>query len=260
MQITPTLIDIASFFLIYKLAADNSQVCYGHNVSQERVYLSPLDLGHLALRRGKELVLCFLEKDKSVNPSKCTFLSFKLFLENLLPDHDFPDLEDEPDMSSRDTWIIWATRADFQPVELKDLASVNHFVPVWHRSQIPQNDNGQDDFEVVMKAAMIKHSKQKQSLEGQIKDIQEKNHTDEEDEAKMASLMDQLDLLQKEVDARELFKSYGCHFHSVEADGNCGLWTVLALLGGLRETPHGDVYIKDENKMLELREDNLCVW
>ena len=179
------------------------------------------------------MVLCWDDNDEGLLP-----LSRRL---NALTGFDFGS-DQPPDLSKSSTWIIAWTRADYQKGPFQ---SLNHALPMFHRKQLP------DDFDRLTESMMSKFDQRVKKIRMQLSLCEDEV---DEDVFIKASLEDTLLTLEKkrlffrDMIDRDLMPV------DVPGDGNCCIWSIIALQAG----PFVSTSVTCNKKVLEKRKEPWC--
>ena len=192
---------------------------YAALVRKDAVYLGLLDLSMLAKNCGRMDVVLLYWDNTEPKQLQCLADIFNKILdeESWMPD-EFPQPGDK-------TWYFVPCRADWRPGRFHTL---NHWVPAWHKDQL-----GQAQFDLRKAHAMAEVSSKQLGIMKQLAELSEKQTDNEEEADADAALLNSLMAEQAELEALEAFLqgvySFDLSPELVPADGNCLLWSILAL-------------------------------
>lgn len=202
----------------------------------------------LALNRNKDLVFTFVNEEKG--DQEVVGMSFGQLVEDYLPGITRADDSSlQPHFGSTDTWLVRVGRYDNKPVSLATFTSMNHFEPAFHREQI-----GEANLTTGFTNSLSVISKELADIERSQKKLKDKKQLF--NKAQWESLETSKRELQEEDAARKLFINYDVLTKRVPGDGDCGLWTFLALERGPGFDVDGFFSDSDNQKLIaDLRQD-----
>ena len=214
-------------------------------MERDAYYVGLLDMVLLALNRNKDIIFCFVRQEEASEHPEVVGLSLGQLLTDHLPDIIIDDVVLEPDVSSKDTWFVRVTRSDSKPISLATFTTMNHFEPAWHQTQILKSEweAGIADCSHRMSEESAKISKALEKLKGK---------TSEYAKDRVLSLTGSEQDLQNDQMARTLFHEQEILPRCVPGDGNCGLWTFLALEHG---PGFAEALFDQQDKVAALRQD-----
>lgn len=191
------------------------KVAYSQRVGKRGFYLGIADLALLVAHRDVALHLIYYDDDFEDLPR---MKSLTDILSELLPDSmDLaPDALMNPPKSSRQ-WCVAACRGDYVRA---DFRALNHFVPLFQQEAM-----GEDLWMNVAGGALKRVDKQINQCQSQAGEF--------DDEDMVSSMMDHVGRLQNKRDFINTMHQSGVHPVLVPGDGDCGLWTLLNLEGGV---------------------------
>lgn len=188
---------------------------YAETVATPGFYVGLLDLALLARVRKKQLMFLHYDNDPEWSGRLLTLWQV---LEAMFPDADVATSEEPPSLSSSDTWCIACVMANYERGSFQQL---NHFEPLYPLQQVGQ--------ELWDRLAPVCASK----LANKIKKCGDALPAEDESEDEFsASAREYLEQLKRQQVFTQLMHQMSFHPAPVPADGNCGLWTLLALEGG----------------------------
>ena len=212
-------------------------------VALDGTYISLLDLLLLASARDKELV-CLLFDDRE----KVECRSLRHILEEI-KNVKIEDMKESPDLSSPNTWIIIGCKANF---ERGSVIHLNHFLPGWHKAQLGKDR--QLSLLGSMKEIMVREAKLVR--EAADLDVQEKDG--KLDSLMLETLRNDLEMrkadLQREDTTKKVIQELSIVCKDVPGDGNCGLWTILALQNN--DIPKNCFFTAQQKDVKSLREES----
>ena len=207
------------------MATPPAEAKYASLVEKNGFYVSLLDLMLLALSRNKAIAVAYFGDEGDAQKVRVRCLRDTLESLTNCDYHDVP----AADPSSKDTWIFVGCTADFSST---DLMAMNHFVPAWHRKQLP------DEFDSKCNTLANLCQEAISGKEKEAAELADKETDDEEEgEVQLLSVLDEIRLLEKHLAAADLLGQHDLLPKFVPADGNCGLWSLLELQRGLAEGP-----------------------
>ena len=217
---------------------------YGQLISRDAEYLSLPDLALLSHHVGKKAVVAFFDEP---GPPRLQCLTALLQRMCGQPECAMPDF------GCSDTWFYVACRLDWKRAGLMTL---NHFIPAWHRDQLDH------DWEVARLTLVSRHRNREATLSASIVkalDVLQNAEEDEQEEAEanLFSLMDEKTQLRNEVEAVNQMFQVGLIPKIVPGDGNCGLWSTIALRQGFQATLNT---VQGHGEVMELREALKTLW
>lgn len=228
-------------------ALANFMVMYGYYVGLDRVYLGVLDLVLLALLGGKDVVLVVHVKDNDATTVQNVPL--RKYLEDTVSGIVLEDLNPDPDFSSESTWFVAAVRADHKATSLSEFFEVNHFIPAWHKSQLPESD-----WKLLTGKAKLALADKQLKISKQIHGCMSSATKGQNSEA-LASLLEMQEIYEDEESEFHDFEFHDFFISTVPGDGNCCLWTLLALRGGVDQLENKP----SKEEVQQLREDcSMC--
>ena len=219
-----------------------TQVQYGHHVEKSGIYITLLDIMHIVLSRGKNLVCLIYDDD---GPK---LLSIVEILENMNIT-GVEDVSKNPDFYALETWFVIVTRADFQK---GSFLTLNHFQPGWHKKQM-----GEEAWEDCKIAATKRLMQEEAKHAKEMAEFENYSQTMDKDEAEglRQSLKDRAANMEAEFAFFKACAALDVYTEPVPADGNCGLWTCLALAKGKPKPGRGLTHKKPD--VLNLRSEAL---
>lgn len=160
-------------------------------------------------------------------------------LRKMFPDAHIPFQEEEIAPASSNTWSVACLMANYVRGSFRQL---NHFQPLFCREEM-----GEDLWSRVAKGSRDKLGKKIEkclsSLPG----------SDESEDEFSISAKDHLRFLERQAVFTDCMFSLGFHLGIVPADGNCALWSLLALEGG----PVVKAQMSRKENVLEMRKESL---
>ena len=189
---------------------------YAEQVKKDGFYLGILDLAMWAMDREKELFIIYHDDEYKDIPA---VRPVDDICQDFVPAALSWGQRKSGDMGSKNTWVVSACKADFTKGGFRQL---NHFVPVFTRQQM-----GALWDEVTVKS-MQKLKKRHAAAQSRLNDLD----MDDSDDEWRCSVQDQEQLLQRKLAFTDLRHSMQMHWGDVPADGNCALWSLMALEDG----------------------------
>ena len=201
---------------------------YADLVERNGFYLTLLDILLLCIHRDKGIMIGYIvEVGEEVKREEVKLISLKHVLEEMTTSV-FVDIPD-PDLGSENTWVFIACTADFKPASVEaDFLRLNHFIPAWHKDQLKA------EFDWVRCCEQESLLNQLAANAQATMDLMNKDLNDDEDVV-LSSLLDEGSHLKNQQRALDLICNAGLVPKFVLADGNCALWSVLALQHGRSE-------------------------
>jgi hypothetical protein len=192
-----------------------------------------VDIAMLGRKFNKTPVLLYYDQDfQGQNPLR--------LLRNIFNGMLGFDEEPMPPMDSADTWVIGVCRSDFSR---EGFLSLNHYIPIWTRQQM-----GSVWEDVVPQT----QGKLEKRIASTFKKLElESEDSDSGGEARKASLREQLESLLQKKKFIDLLIDMDLFPTDVPGDGNCLLWSILALQAG----PVVRTFLSDKQKVIALRQD-----
>lgn len=215
------------------------QEFYAAHVAKNGVYLGELDLALLAGREGPPIypTLAYWDSDGlQIRP-----------LSTMLADFLGLGMREKLELGNMETYVMLKCRADLVPGSVTEL---NHYIPVWHEKQL-----GQERFVLCQKIIEADVAVRKLAINEKLVEVS-RAHGDPEwaDAALAGLLMDEKHLESEEKLNQELFMN-GLVPFQVPGDGNCLLWSWLALEHGPDCILDGKNYSRSISDSKMLRED-----
>ena len=236
---------------------------HAKEVSEPGIYIDIVDLILFAFMENVNLKL--LQNIEGELPQP---VPMKDYVEGL--GLKWPEKKDSTEKDpERVDWHILITRADYQPARLANLCSMNHFMPIWRSSP--------EMIRIETERVVADQHSTCAALKMKLMDVQDdwhaqgKDRNDEELDFIMGSVLEDIRFnTQKFEDLAELVKRFGTTPCPDEpqmvwlakealADGNCGLWTLIALS---RPEPEQAMIFDDSmyDKMMQMRATLSAGW
>lgn len=191
-----------------------AQEQYADMVQKKGIYLGILDLAILCLKRHKDVFMMFYDADFATRPGMKSLLE-------ILQMYVSTDVGwngcTHPDLASPNTWVIAASRADFQTDTVNRL---NHYQPAF-----PQQGMHPDAWNFVTSEARNRLDK------GIVRALKREEEASS-DEEWYQSLCDHTQTLKAKAEFFRRLHAAGVNPVDVPSDGDCALWTILALEHG----------------------------
>ena len=194
-----------------------SQVYYSGYVIQSGVFLDLLDLVLLGWAGKKNLLFLALDdqKDRKLN-------SLNYFIEKMMDFKVAEGFEDSPALDDDTTWVIVASRADW---EEGPFLTFNHFMPGWQKERMSIQE-----WEKCCELFEAQYAARREKIQADIDSLTKfLDSTGETQSGEYVSLLMVQKSLEKEYSALKRCIEIGVYVEPVKADGNCGLWTLLEL-------------------------------
>ena len=193
----------------------SAKVAYAETVIKNGFYLGILDIALLARAREKDILLVYFDDDFEDAPGVSTLFEV---LAKLVPGSVMPPVEKAIDPASSSTWTVASVNASFRRGSFQQL---NHFLPLFNKEAM--GDNAWDTI------ALQNKDKLKKRIQHSISALPPDD--DPEDEFS-ESIREQVHVLERQLAFMDMMHRLSFHPGMVPADGNCALWTLLALDGG----------------------------
>lgn len=211
------------------------EAAYAKEVQRSGFYLGLLDLALLGIKKKKEIRLVFHDDDfKDAPPIK----NLKEVISVMYPDAG-PCFNFESDSAP---WYIGVTKANYARAPQRQL---DHFVALFLKEEI-----GDGMWDLVTSSHEKKFQKRYDFL---LRQIQENDDSDEEF---VRSLYDHFQPLENQKAFVNAMKTLSLRSVLVPGDGNCALWTILALEVG----PVAGNQVGTMQEVMELRKDACVVY
>ena len=209
------------------------EVAYSQRILKKGVYLSVADLAMMSKLKNKAICMVYWDNEHLGKAPPVVPLQESL---TALAGRTFPDLP-KCDMPDENTWCVGVCRADYRRDGFQQL---NHFVPLYQEAVMTD--------QLWHIAATEKRRKLQKRIERTQQQVEEAS-----DEEWAESLQDNVLLLKNQEAFMSTLHSVGLHPNTVPGDGDCMLWTILALQGG----PVVGCQMNDRNDVQSLREESL---
>ena len=196
------------------------------------MYLGLLDLALVAMSRDKERVVFCYDDDDQLHLQSMGEIANALVFPMTIEGFESSSGRHDP----QNTWYVCAARHDWTKGPFQ---SLNHFMPCWHKDQVPKHVW---DF-VKCKADSDVASSRLEMAQILATHAQNPGAPSDLTEASFRSVLDKYTVLEK----KEIFFSeaerVGLVCQEVPGDGDCGIWSLLALESGPSHEGHtaGDV-------------------
>ena len=186
-------------------------------------YLGLLDLTLLCNLNKKEAVIAYWEPDEPLRLQSLPCVLSRQFNEAGDPDLTLADLW--PEIEYDGQWYLVCCRADFKRDQHY---ACNHWLPAFHKDQL-----GEDWSVRKLQAAADLQDRILEQTKVVTKVTTEQEDSDEEaDDQAFASALEYLSLLESQQAWFQQLAESDLVAEEVPADGDCGLWSVLALQAG----------------------------
>ena len=193
---------------------------YASFVAEDGVYLGLLDLQVLAVWHQKYCKVLYLELGQPARAQPLPEVISKLLG---LTDSHAITAEDLGETSAEE-WCLFSVRADY----VKGYHNqCNHWLPAWDREALGP------EFQVRACSAQADLAGRQLDLATKVQEITDqiqRGDGDETAELLLDSLMDQSAQLERQTQTFQELNDAGFCVEEVPADGNCCLWSLLALL------------------------------
>ena len=196
-------------------SSKNYQADYADYIHQPGTYVGFADLAVLAMERKKDVLI--LAYDDSTTEGIAT-RSVGTMLEHVTSGTCQWPATETPDLNAPNTWAFAMVHSSYERVPEQYL---NHFLPVYPKIQY--GESWDDAVSRLLDKCFRKCEKARTLVE---------NCDSDDDAAMLASLVDHHRQLVRKLEFFKMMVSLGMLPCEVPGDGNCGLWSFLAVQAG----------------------------
>jgi len=215
-------------------------VAYAETVTKPGFYLGVLDIALLARRREKDILILYYDDEFKDVP---TVKNLSQILGAIFPDAEVQGQKESPKPEHATAWCLASLMANYERGSFRQL---NHFVPLFVKASM-----GEAMWETVAEKSLVKMVKRVRTME------ETKPDTDDDSEDELAeSHREYLMSCRRQLEFVQLMMRLDFHVGIVPSDGNCALWSLLALEGG----PCAKAQMSSKADVQKLREDPYLTW
>ena len=194
-----------------------NQEAYAGHIQKNGIFLGIPDFAVLSLHYGVDVFLLSNDHEVEIpNRPHGGLVSFNKMLPSLTKGQ-WPR-RDSGDQPLHKVWLIASCQATYEKASAMDQ---NHFFPLFSKNQIG------DDWDEMVAQVMGRMQKRVKAAEKRVKEFE-----DESDTEWFESSMLRLEELRRKAACFETIVSMDMLPCDVPADGNCALWSALALQAG----------------------------